>query len=110
MMLKVNPDQWLWLIISILAVWRLTSFICFDAGPFDIMTKMRIVLYKLKLGKLIDCFHCAAIWVSIVITLCVYSFTLHILLLIFAIAGGTSLIEKSFFYERHTEKTNESDE
>lgn len=110
MLLKVNPDQWLWLIISILAVWRLTSFICFDAGPFGVMTKIRVLLYKLKLGKLIDCFHCAAVWISIVITFCVYSFSVAILFLIFAIAGGASVIEKSIFYERNPERTNENDE
>ena len=110
MLLKINPDQWLWLMIAILAVWRLTSFICFDAGPFSIMTKTRILLYKLKLGKLIDCFHCAAVWVSIVITLCVYSFSAAIVFLVFAIAGGASIIEKLFFYERNSKRTNETDE
>lgn len=103
MLLNINPEQWLWLMISVLAVWRLTSFICFDAGPFAIMTKIRILLYKLKLEKLIDCFHCTAVWVSIAVTICVYSFSLAILFLIFAIAGGASIIEKLLFYERNSE-------
>ncbi len=107
MLLKVNPDQWVWLLISILAVWRITSFICFDAGPFDAMTKIRLILYKLKLGKLIDCFHCSAVWVSIILSLAIYRVNLSTIFLTLAIAGGASVIEKIIFYDRNSNNSNE---
>ena len=107
MLLKVYPEQWLWLIICILCVWRLTTLICYEAGPFNLISKMRAVCYRFRLGKLIDCFHCASVWISIIITLCVYVVNSTTFFLVLAIAGGASIIEKSLNHGAITEEEND---
>jgi Protein of unknown function (DUF1360) len=94
MLLQLNTDNWLWMIMSILAVWRLTTLICYEAGPFSIITKLRLLLYKMKMGSLIDCFHCTSIWISVFLVLAVYRLSPEMILLMPAVAGATSVIER----------------
>lgn len=94
MLFKQEYNEWFWLVISILTVWRLTYMLCYEAGLFDILSKIRKIFYQINLGKLIDCFHCTAVWVSFICTLLVYKPTFKSLFLFLAIAGGASIIEK----------------
>jgi hypothetical protein len=104
MLVLAKPGDWIWLMVSILAVWRLTSLICFESGPFDIMLKVRSSLYRLRLGKLIECFHCTALWISAFVTIAVYEFNIATLFLAIATAGGASIIERSLSYESSSEE------
>ena len=99
MLILAEPNDWLWLIISVLSVWRLTNLFCFEAGPFDTMIKLRSVLYRLKLGNLIECFHCTALWISVFVTVAVYKLSITTVFLAFAMAGGASIIERSLSHE-----------
>ena len=94
MILKLSSDNWLWLLLSIFTVWRITTLICYEAGPFNIISKLRLLLYKIKLGRLIDCFHCAAVWISIITVILIYPLSGITVILIFGIAGAVSIIEK----------------
>ncbi|MBK8627014.1 MAG: DUF1360 domain-containing protein [Saprospiraceae bacterium] len=94
MLLQIEFTNWFWLVISILTVWRLTSLLCYEEGPFKIFNKVRRYLYKLNLGSLVECFHCMAIWVSICIVVLMYPIKFEIFLIIFAVAGGASIIER----------------
>ena len=107
MLLLAKPDDWVWLIISVLAVWRLTSLICFDSGPFDVMSKIRLVFCRIGLGKLIECFHCAAVWISVVVTVLVYEVSIATVVLAVAVAGGSSIIERSLSRGSIPEETND---
>jgi hypothetical protein len=107
MLLLAEPSEWLWLVISVLAVWRLTSLICFDSGPFDMMSKVRLVLYRIKLGNLIECFHCTALWISAFVTIAVYEVSIATVFLAIATAGGASIIEKSLSHESITQEQND---
>ncbi|MGC4101578.1 DUF1360 domain-containing protein [Ferruginibacter sp.] len=98
MLLKIDPGNALWLLISILVVWRLTTLICYEAGPFNCITKLRWLFYKLKMGSLIECFHCAAVWLSMLTIITVYHMEWKSIFLIFAVAGGASIIEKITLY------------
>lgn len=106
MLLLAKASDWLWLVISILAVWRLTSLICFDSGPFDLMSMVRRVLYRFSLGRLIECFHCTALWISVFVTAAVYELNIATLFLAIASAGGASIIEKSLSHEPITQEEN----
>lgn len=94
MLLNIEISNWFWLIISILATWRLTCLICFDSGPFDLMSRIRLALYRVRLGKLVECFHCTALWISSTLTILIYKLSIASLFLIIAIAGGATLIER----------------
>lgn len=106
MLIRAEPKDWVWLVISVLAVWRLTSLICFEPGPFDVMLKVRHLLYRLRLGSLIECFHCTAIWIAAFVAIAVYKLSLATLFLAIAIAGGASIIEKSLSAEFISEEKN----
>lgn len=94
MLLKLNPDSWQWILLSIFAVWRLTTLLCYEAGPFHLVTKFRKLLYKIKMGSLIDCFHCTGIWISVLFVLSIYQLSPAMIVLIPGVAGGVSVIEK----------------
>ena len=81
-------------------VWRITRLICFENGPFDLLLKLRGLLYKNKLGKLLECFHCFGIWVSIVICLLFLPFNHFLLVGVFSVSGLASIIE--LFLNKHS--------
>lgn len=107
MLVHVEPGDWLWLGISVLVAWRLTSLLCFDSGPFDMMVKVRRVLYRLKLGNLIECFHCTALWISVFVTVAVYELSIATVFLAIATSGGASIIERSLLHESISEEKND---
>lgn len=95
MIFGLNTDSWFWLCICILCNWRLTTLICFERGPFSIMVTFRKFLYRIRLGSLIECFHCTSIWMAAIISLLAFQPLPVVILLIFAIAGATSIIERA---------------
>lgn len=98
MLLHVNAQNWLWLIVTTLAAWRLSVLLCFESGPFNSVTYFRILLYKIRLGSLIDCFHCTSFWMAIILTWLVFAFHLSSIFLAVAVAGGASIIQKLIDY------------
>jgi Protein of unknown function (DUF1360) len=94
MLLHFAYDNWIGLVIAILCVWRITSLICYEAGPFDILIKLRKLMYKLKLGGLVECFHCMGVWVALVITLLIFEPGIISIFQVIAISGGASITER----------------
>lgn len=83
------------LVAVILCVWRLTSLVCYEAGPFEIFSRLRRVFYTWRLGALVECFHCMSVWVAAGVVLAVYRPDWSSLVLVFAVSGGASLIERA---------------
>jgi hypothetical protein len=94
MIFHIETENWFWFMISILASWRLTCLICFDSGPFDIMNLIRNFLFQIKLGTLIDCFHCTSFWVSAILVCMLYTLDWEICLLVLGVSGGASWLER----------------
>jgi Protein of unknown function (DUF1360) len=94
MILHFAYNNWAGMVIAILCVWRITSLICYEAGPFSIFIRLRKIMYKLKLGELIECFHCVGIWIAIVTVLLIFEPGMVSIFEIIAIAGGASLLER----------------
>ena len=110
MWLKEDANNWFWLLISILTVWRLTCMLCFEAGPLDLLSKIRKKFYRVGLGKLIDCFHCTSVWISLLCTLAVYKPHAESVFLFLAIAAGASIIEKiTLYFSISKDETNDED-
>ena len=53
------------IIITILAIWRLTNLITQELGPYDLFLRLRLKL-QYSNSKLLDldCFYCTSIWVA----------------------------------------------
>lgn len=84
----------LWLVVCWLAVWRTTALVCYDSGPFDLLTRLRRGLAAAGLHRLVTCFHCTAIWVSLVVVVAVYGARWSSLLFVLALAGAASMTER----------------
>ncbi len=107
MVLHIHQDTWFWLVICILSVWRITTLVCYEKGPWDVMTKLRALLFKLKLGSLIECFHCTSLWFSIFFCIVIYPVEIKTIFIILAISGGASIIENTLSNHYHHDQFNE---
>jgi len=93
MFLNVQTNSFFWLLLSVLVSWRITAFICYEEGPCSIFNRLRLVMYKMRLGTLVDCFHCTGFWVSLVVVLLIYSPSKYLIFIVFGVSGAVSLAE-----------------
>ena len=104
MLFHANPDAWISLVLVSLAVWRITTLICFEAGPFDVLVRFRRAGYKVGVGRVLECFHCTALWTSVAVVPLVYAPTRMSVLIIFATAGAASLLERALSSDAGVER------
>lgn len=83
-----------WLIASWLAAWRLTALLAYEAGPFELLSRLRVALARIGLHGLVTCFHCLAVWISAAVVLLVFEIEARSLLLVLAVAGAASITER----------------
>lgn len=57
--------QLYWLILGVLAVWRITHFLNAEDGPWDIVVALRRKAGASFAGKLLDCFYCLSLWIAL---------------------------------------------
>lgn len=89
-----DSDSALWFVLSWLAVWRSTALLCYEAGPFDLLTNLRRLLVQIGLGRLVTCFHCMALWLSAVAVGLVFEIRPQSVLIVLAVAGAASITER----------------
>ena len=82
------------LIISMLAVWRVTHLIQAEDGPFDVIFKLRKLAGKSVFGDLMDCFYCLSMWVAMPPGFYFGTNWVEKTLLWLALSGGAILLEK----------------
>jgi uncharacterized protein DUF1360 len=68
--------------------------LCYEAGPLDVFTRIRVGLARIGLHRLVLCFHCMSFWVSIVVVLVFYELHARSILLVLGVAGAVSLTER----------------
>ena len=51
--------------LTALAVWRMTHLLAEEDGPRDAVAKLRARLGASILGRLMDCFYCLSLWISL---------------------------------------------
>jgi hypothetical protein len=90
----MQTSVWFRFVISALAVWRLTHLLAAEDGPWDLMVRLRRRLGVDIWGKLMDCFNCLSIWISIPFAFYVASGILDILIVWFALSGTASLANR----------------
>ena len=54
-----------WLILGLLATWRVTHFFQAEDGPGDVVVRLRRAAGEGLLGNLLDCFYCLSWWVAL---------------------------------------------
>lgn len=61
----VGSDPWYWLLAT-LATWRITHLFHAEAGPFDLLSRIRTAAGTGRWGRVVGCFYCLSLWVSAV--------------------------------------------
>jgi hypothetical protein len=93
-MLGKHPDDLVWLLLTVLAVWRLTALIAYESGPFGMFRAIRRILVQCGLGRLAGCFYCLSVWTSC-LALLVFRLSAETPLLLLGVAGGVAVLERS---------------
>ena len=56
--------EWFWIVLAVLAVWRLTHLLHLERGPWGMFEGGRSLARKGGLGELVDCFFCLSLWTA----------------------------------------------
>lgn len=83
-----------WLFLGSLAVWRLTHLLNAEDGPWDIFVIFRRWVGTGLWGRLLDCFYCLSVWISIPVSIYLGQSWKERLLLCPALSGAAILLER----------------
>jgi hypothetical protein len=85
--------NWLLFMIGILGTWRFTHLLVVEDGPWDVLVRLRRRLSKTFIGKLLDCFYCSSLWVSILFAMLLGHTLTDRFILWPALSAGAILLE-----------------
>jgi hypothetical protein len=83
------------LLLGVLCVWRITHLFQAEDGPWDVIVRLRRAAGDGFVGRLMDCFYCLSLWVSIPVAWVVGQTTAERVLMWIAFSGGAILAERS---------------
>jgi len=86
--------KWYFLLLSLFAAWRVTHLLQAEDGPFEIIYRLRRILGNSLLGKMMDCFNCLSIWISIPFGYFLGNSLMEKILLWLALSGGSIILER----------------
>ena len=90
----MKTNQWFRFMIAALAVWRLSHLLAAEDGPWDVVVRIRRALGTTNLGKLMDCFYCLSVWISIPFAFFIADRMLDRFVVWLALSGAASLANK----------------
>jgi hypothetical protein len=77
-------------LLSVLAVWRITSILHQEDGPYSVIKKFRESLGQSELKNMLDCFWCTSFWVALP-----FAFIFHYWIIYWlSLSAGAILIEE----------------
>lgn len=76
------------LLVIVLAAWRLAYLAVREDAPFRLMARFRA---RTTLGGMLTCIYCSSVWTA-ALTLLLWHWGMHIVVLIFAISGGALML------------------
>lgn len=85
---------WIRFALAVLATWRITHLLSSEDGPADLIARFRARLGSGLAGKLMDCFKCLSLWVSLATACFVGGTALEWLMTWLALSGAACLLER----------------
>jgi hypothetical protein len=82
-----------WLVLGMLAVWRITHLLQAEDGPWDVVVRVRRRLRYGFWGRLLDCFECLSLWISAPVAWIQGNGWMDRIFLWLALSGGAILLE-----------------
>jgi hypothetical protein len=89
------------LLLGVLCVWRLTHLFQAEDGPWDVVVRLRRAAGEGFFGRLMDCFYCLSLWMSVPVAWIIGTGATERLLLWLACSGGAILAER--FSQEHSD-------
>ena len=86
---------WAMLLVAVLATWRLTHLLAYEDGPADLVARLRSWLGAGWLGRAMDCFNCASLWVAAPIAWWLGTSAGDRVVLWLALSGAVCLLERA---------------
>ncbi|MGH9379984.1 MAG: DUF1360 domain-containing protein [Thermoanaerobaculia bacterium] len=83
-----------WLLLGVLAVWRVTHVLHAEGGPGRLLDRLRRSAAQTFWGRLLDCFYCLSLWIALPGAWFIGSGVDQRLFLWLALSGGAILIER----------------
>lgn len=83
-----------WLVLGVLALWRLTHLLQAEDGPWDLVVRLRRRAGHGFFGQLLDCFYCLSLWLAVPLAYALGTSLAEQLLLWPALSGGAILLER----------------
>ena len=78
------------LVLSVLAIWRLTHLLAKEDGPWEVLEWLR----RIVPGQLFSCFYCLSVWMSIPFVWFIGGSALEKFVTWWALSGAALLLEK----------------
>ena len=82
------------LLLGVLCVWRITHLFQAEDGPWDVIVRIRRAAGDGFWGRLLDCFYCLSLWVSVPLAWLIGRGILERALMWLAFSGGAILLER----------------
>src|SRR5262249_46212596 len=76
------------LLLGVLVVWRVTHLVNAEDGPGDVIVRIRRAVGDGFIGRLLDCFYCASLWIALPVALVVGETAIERALLWPALSAG----------------------
>lgn len=85
----------LYLVLTVLTVWRVTHLFSKEDGPFDMIYAIRKKAGAGFFGSLLDCFYCTSVWIALPFGCWLGSGWIEKLLYWAALSGAACLLEQA---------------
>jgi Protein of unknown function (DUF1360) len=85
---------WIRFVLAVLATWRISHLLVSEDGPWEILTRLRQWLGASAIGRLMDCFGCASIWVAAPISIFIFRRLPELFFCWMALSGAAYLLER----------------
>lgn len=90
----MNEMKFYWLVLGILAVWRIASLVALEDGPADVFARLRESAGDGVVGKGLSCFYCLSIWVAAPVAFVIADTWTELVLLWLALSGGAIVLHR----------------
>lgn len=90
----MHTQDFYWLALGVLSVWRITHLLQAEDGPWDITVRLRRAAGEGALGAALDCFACLSLWVAAPFAVWLGTDPGHGLLLWLSLSGAAMLLER----------------
>jgi hypothetical protein len=84
-----------WVVVSLLAVWRVTHLLHAESGPWDVVGALRRGARRAGAAGVFDCFYCLSLWVALPFAAIASDDWIRGATLWFALSGGAILAHRA---------------